>query len=133
VNRRTEQMCSTMRRAVQEVITRGLQDPRVRGLVTVTQVTMDDDLTRARVRVSVMPERHESSSIHGLRAAAGWIRREVGKRVSLRRMPTLEFELDRRFKRQAAVLDALAQVKRERDEPEEPARLAEGEEEHEAS
>ena len=98
---RTEQIASGIKRAVQTVIGRGLHDPRVRGLVSVTKVHLDDDLSHATVYVSVMPEEHGELTMHGLRAAARMIRSEVGNVIRMRRTPRLTFRLDDSIKRQA--------------------------------
>ena len=58
MNHRAQQVVSLIRRAVQVVIGRGLHDPRVRGLISVTKVVMDDDLSQATVYVSVLPQEH---------------------------------------------------------------------------
>lgn len=110
MNRRTSQVAATLRAAVQEVISRGLADPRVRGLITITEVTMSDDLQQATLRVSVYPEDRQELTLHGLSAAAAHIRREAGELMALKRMPTLQFRLDDSLKRQARVFDALAQA-----------------------
>lgn len=111
--RRTQQVAGEVRRAVQEIISKGLSDPRVRGLITVTEVTLSDDLRSATIMVSVMPEEHEELTMHGLRAASRYIRREAGELVAMARLPDLAFKGDKRFKRQAAVLDAIAKARGE--------------------
>ena len=111
--RRTQQVAGEVRRAVQEVISKGLSDPRVRGMITVTEVTLSDDLRTATLMVSVMPEEHEQLTMHGLRAASRYIRREAGELVAMARLPELVFKGDKRFKRQASVLDAIAKARKE--------------------
>ncbi len=98
---------------MRDVLARGLQDPRIAGLVTVVGVTVSDDLAEAVVRVSVLPESRETLTLHGLQAAAAHVRREVGDRVRLRRVPRLTFRLDRASKKEAEVLRALARVREE--------------------
>lgn len=121
MNRRTNQVASTLRTAVQEVISRGLADPRIRGLITITEVTMSDDLQQATLRVSIYPEERQVLTLHGLQAAAAHIRREAGELMALKRMPTLQFRLDESLKRQAKVLGALAQAAEEHGAPAENA------------
>jgi len=116
VSLRTERLGATIQRAVQQVLARGLADPRVRGLVTVTSVSVTPDLKRADVLVSVMPAEDEALTLHGLRAASGYIRREVGKLVRIKTMPHLEFAVDEGLKRQAGVLEALRRVEAEREQ-----------------
>ncbi|MCA9290703.1 MAG: 30S ribosome-binding factor RbfA [Phycisphaerales bacterium] len=105
---RADQIAAAMRRGVQDVITRGLNDPRVRGLVSVTRVTLSIDFADAVVYVSVLPEDASELSLHGLRHAAPFIRSELAKRVQLRRIPRIEFRIDRSLKKEAEVLAALA-------------------------
>lgn len=117
MSKRVQQVASTLREAIQQVIQRGLSDPRIRGLVTVTRVTVSEDLRQATVFVSVLPDEHEKLTMHGLEAASRYIRREAAELVALSRMPTLLFKVDRGMKNQAAVFRALGEVKGE-DEPE---------------
>jgi ribosome-binding factor A len=108
-------MASTIQKQLQGLLAKGLQDPRIQGLVTVTDVRVTEDLATATVSVSVLPAEKGSATIHGLRAASGFLRRELGKHVEARRLPALRFELDESIKREAAVLAALGRVRAERE------------------
>jgi ribosome-binding factor A len=92
--RRTDRLGHEIRVILAEVISRGLKDPRI-GFATVTRVEMTADLHHARAYVSVLgtPE-EQASSIEGLSSAAGFLRRELGHRLDLRRAPELTFILD---------------------------------------
>jgi ribosome-binding factor A len=114
MSRHTEQLASTIQRDLQNLLVRGLQDPRVKGLITVTGVRVTDDLTAAIVTVSVLPAEQQDLTMHGLRAAAGFLRRELGKTVQTRRLPALQFQLDESIKRGAEVLAAIDRVRAER-------------------
>jgi len=114
VSERTERVASVLHRAVQEVLTEGLADPRCQALMTVTSVKVDEDLREATVRVSVLPESKQELCLHGLAAAAGYIRRKAGDRVSMARMPDLHFRLDRRPKKEGEIMEALARIRQER-------------------
>jgi ribosome-binding factor A len=112
VSARIDQVESVLHRAVQDVITRGLNDPRVRGLISVTRVKVSPDLAHATVSVSVLPEEHAELSMHGLRHANHHIRAEVGKRVRMRRVPLLAFNLDKSLKKEAEVIAAINEARR---------------------
>lgn len=116
MNQRTQRISAVLREAIQTTISRGLQDPRVRGLITVTKVTVADDLTQATVHVSVMPIEHAELTMHGLRAAAPHIRRQVGTNTTVNRVPSLLFKLDTASAKQAEVLGAIARATRELEE-----------------
>lgn len=104
---RPVQVGGEIRRAVQAELSRGLNDPRVQGMVSVTEVELTPDLSEARVFVSVLPEDRSSLTLSGLRAAAGFLRRRVMDETRIGRVPRLEFRLDERLKRQAALDGAI--------------------------
>ena len=103
-------MGSLLRRTVQEVLDRGLADPRIRGLISVGSVRVSEDFADATVMISVMPAVHATLTMHGLRAAAPRIRASVAKRADLRRTPRLHFRLDSVARREADVLAAIRQA-----------------------
>ena len=114
MSKRTDQMSSVLRRAVQSVLSEGLADPRLEGaMVTVTKVKVTDDARTAVVSVSVIPEKKQKLAWHALRDASRFIRRRAADLVSIHKMPELVFKLDTSLKRQASVLDAIARSKDE--------------------
>ncbi len=115
MSRRTEQMASTLLRAIQEIITRGLQDPRVSGLITVTGLRVSEDKREATVMVSVLPADRQELTMHGLRAAVPHIRHQLGEMVDMRNTPNLSFKVDGSLKKQAGVIAALSKVSEERE------------------
>ncbi len=112
MSRRTEQVSSVLREEIQRVLDRGLNDPRVGGLLTVTSVRVAPDFKSAVVRVSVMPEDRQELALHGLRSAAGHVRSQVGRRLPGRQVPALGFELDESLKKQARVFQAISEAAR---------------------
>src|SRR6266568_4974606 len=69
--------------------------PRI-GFVTVTGVEVSADLSHAAVRVSVMGSDEEKArSLEGLASAAGFLRAQLARRLTLRTTPELRFQLDR--------------------------------------
>ncbi len=73
-----------------------LKDPRLAGMVVVTEVRVSPDLKQARVYVSINGnETEQAAAMKGLEAAAGFIRHELVERIQMRRSPELHFVLDR--------------------------------------
>lgn len=92
--RRADRVADLVRAAVADLILREVKDPRI-GLVTLTAVEMSDDLKHARVFFSVVGDvESRQRSLLGLQSAAGFIRREVGRRLQLRHAPEILFRLD---------------------------------------
>lgn len=92
--RRSERLAEEIREAVARIIALGLNDPRI-GFVTVTRASLTADLRTARVYVGVLGDHSQrTKTLAGLAQAAGFIRREVGRRVRMRHTPELSFHYD---------------------------------------
>jgi ribosome-binding factor A len=92
---RVERVAAQLRQEISQIIIRDLKDPRV-GMATITDVKLSPDLRNAIVKVSVVGDTDaRRSAINGLGHAKGFIRRELGSRLSnLRFAPDLHFQLD---------------------------------------
>ncbi|MEL7089662.1 MAG: 30S ribosome-binding factor RbfA, partial [Planctomycetota bacterium] len=107
MSQRQKQIEELLKRTVATVLQRGLADPRIKGLVSVTRVECSVDLKTAKVFVSVMPEEHEAITMHGLGDATRHVQQQVKKAVALRLVPHLRFVVDQDLKKQAAVFAAI--------------------------
>ncbi len=114
---RHERIAEEIHHEISAMIAGELKDPRIAGLVTVTSVQVSPDLREARVFVSVLgTEAEHDSTLLGLTAASGFIRRELSTRLQLRRSPELHFVLDRSEEYSQRIDDLLRQMKK----PEKP-------------
>ena len=109
MSRRLEQVESTLKRALAEVLARRVSDPRIEGLVSITGVKVAPDLSEARISVSVLPEQKQTKTLHGLKAAAGHIHSQLRKHMAIRTVPRLLFTLDESLKKQEAIYRAIEQ------------------------
>ena len=116
---RIEQVESTLRKALAQVLQRSISDPRIRGMVSITGVDVSPDLKQAKIAVSVLPEEYAKRTIAGLKAASRHIQSEVKKLVALRVVPHLRFELDDSLKQAEKVYQAIdeARAREEEDGP----------------
>ena len=74
---------------------RTVKDPRVHhGLVSITHVETTPDLRYAKVYVSLLNQGESKEVIRGLKSAGGYLRRELGRALSLRYTPELIFQED---------------------------------------
>ena len=115
MTQRTDQVASTLKRATQDILSRGLADPRVQGIITVTRVDVSADLANATIFCTIIPRKHEELSMHGLTSASTWIRRQVSDKVRFRRMPKYTFKIDQQLLRQQEGLASIAEAKQEDD------------------
>lgn len=83
-----------VRRELAAVI-RELKDERIPLMTSVVSVNVTNDLSYAKCYISVMGDDSvKKKAIEGLKSAAGYIRREMGRRVDLRVTPEFLFMLD---------------------------------------
>ena len=109
--RRIARLNDAFREEISDLLLRQVKDPRLTGFITITRVETSADLSHARVYVSVMgSEEDRNEAMRGLEAAASFLRREIGHRVSLRRAPELRFHRDDSIEQGARVLDLLDEV-----------------------
>lgn len=75
-------------------ILRDVKDPRVSGcLLSVVRVEVTNDLSYGTIYVSTMEGMDRTkNAVQGLKSAAGFIRRELGRRLQLRHVPELIFK-----------------------------------------
>ena len=111
---RARKMADRIKVIVAKRLERGLRDPRL-GFVTITDVKVTGDLQHASVFYTVygsLEERTDSAA--ALKAATGLLRSEVGKNITARLTPSLEFIADA-IPENAALIDDLLREARERD------------------
>ena len=107
---RTDRIDQLLRQEIGAILSKDIQDPRI-GFVTVTDVETAPDLSVARVWVSVIGQPAERDvTMKALQHAMPFVRRELGGRLSLRRMPELQLRLDDTVQRGTRVLQLLAEI-----------------------
>lgn len=110
-NRRILRLNEQIREELSELLRRQMRDPRLGGLISITEVETTADLAVSRVFVSVLGDDDEAAeALRALRHAAGYLRRELGERVRVRRLPTLDFRLDPSIARGARIMQLLREV-----------------------
>lgn len=115
MSHRKQQIETTLKKAVSQLLATKLADPRLEGLVSITRVDVTPDLADATVYVSVLPQQNESRVLYGLSHAAGHIHSLLRKATALRSVPRLNFKIDGSLKKQDDVLDAIERA-RQRDQ-----------------
>ncbi len=91
--KRSQRVGDLLRREIADIIMRKVKDPRI-GFVTVTGVDLTDDLKIARVYISCLKQDEKEATIDILNSARSFIRSEVGKRVRIKVLPSIEFRFD---------------------------------------
>jgi ribosome-binding factor A len=124
---RIDRVAALIQQEIGNMLTRGLKDPRI-GFVTITGAKASPDLREAWIYYAVHgDERARQETAKGLEAARGYIRRELGKAMSIRVTPELHFVVDEAIDRGDRIEQLLKQVHDEDEKREQPA-PAKGEE-----
>ena len=99
------------------VLLRNIKDPRIKqGMISITSVDTTSDLSKAKVYLSVYNLQSQKDFMKGLKSAAGHLRYELGRALSLRHTPELIFQLDESLERGANISSILNTLEISHDE-----------------
>ena len=93
-NIRAERVGEQMKQEIMDIVNNKVKDPRV-GFITNTDVELTNDLSQAKVFLTVLGNKKEvNDTFKALDKAKGFIKSELGSRMRLRIVPELFFEYD---------------------------------------
>lgn len=108
---RIQRLNSLLRHEISELLQRQVKDPRLGSFVTITEVSISPDLRQARIFVSHIGSEEEKQEIlSALASASSFFRRELTRRLRLRRIPELSFQWDDSIERGVHLLKLIDQV-----------------------
>ena len=115
-SRRVSRVASLIQQEVSQMVLHEIKDDRVgAGMVSVTDVDVSGDLQHAKIYVSIYgTDEARAETMAGLKSATGFVRRELGHRIRLRRTPEVIFIEDRGLERGDRMLALLNQLSEER-------------------
>jgi len=112
-NHRLDRISEEVKRVVSDIIRNDLNDPRISMMCSVVSAEVTPDLRYAKVYISILGNDEEKkATMKGLTNAAGFIRRELGRKIELRYLPEVIFELDRSIEHGAYINKLLNEVKK---------------------
>ena len=107
---KTARLGEDIRRELTDIF-RDLKDPRVDPMLSIVKVDLSGDQSSCKVYVSSMEGMEKArESVKGLTSGAGYIRRELGRRVQMRRSPELRFIADDSIAHSAGIADKLREI-----------------------
>jgi ribosome-binding factor A len=110
MSQRTDRLDELLRQEIGAMLEREIADPRM-GFATVTKVETDPDLRHARVWVSIIGGTAErGATLVALDHSMVFIRRELGTRLRLKRIPDLHVRLDDSIERGTRILQVLDSI-----------------------
>jgi ribosome-binding factor A len=106
-SRRQRRVSELIQEEISELLRKKVNDPRL-SFVTVTAVEISADLRQAHIYVSTMGDQKvRREMLAGMKHAAGFFRHELGDRLALRYVPSLNFHLDDSFERSQRIMQLL--------------------------
>jgi ribosome-binding factor A len=110
MSQRTERVDELLRQEIGAILSREVKDPRI-GFATITDVETTPDLRHARVWVSVIGGRADrEETVVALQHTMHFVRRELGTRLRLKRIPELHVRLDDSAERGTRILRLLQEL-----------------------
>jgi ribosome-binding factor A len=106
---RSERVAEQVRRDLADLIRTELKDPRV-GMISLTDVELTPDYAHAKVFFTTFNSEHLEDIERGLKRAAGFLRRELGKRIHIHTLPELHFVYDNSIERGTSMSQLIDQA-----------------------
>lgn len=126
---RPERIAEEIRQEISVLLTREVHDPGI-GFITVTRVKVSPDLQQARIFYTMIgDDRARRDTERALERATPFLRRQIGGRIRMRRVPEIRFEFDRSVEHQdriERILLDLAEERKSRETPPDDAPPANG-------
>ncbi|PKB83078.1 MAG: ribosome-binding factor A [SAR202 cluster bacterium Io17-Chloro-G9] len=112
MNRRIDRVNELLRQEISQLLSRQIKDPRLTGVISITQVKTTQDLRSARVFLSVMGDAEaKQDALDGIQSAAAYLRKELRDRLAMRYVPFLSFEVDNSIEEADQLLQIMDQLK----------------------
>ena len=113
---RYDRINEEIKKALSEIV-RDMKDPRISPMTTILMVEATNDLKLAKVKVSVYDKDDavRKETVAQLNRAEGFIARELGRRIDIRRIPTLKFSLDDSIEYAVHIAEIIDRLKSERE------------------
>ena len=126
---RQGRMGEEIRKIISDLLFKGLKDPRLSAMISITAVEVTSDGSYATVYLSVLgmnsdPEKaadQQQDTLDALNSAKGFIRKEIGRQIKLRHVPDLIFKIDKslEYGRHIDELISTLDIRHDEDEDEE--------------
>ncbi len=114
-SRRQEKVVRVIKEAVSDIIANHLSDPRIEGIISVTQVDVSPDLRSADIYLSIMAADDKTShkTFTAIEHAGKHIQSLLGHRMTSKFCPRLHFQKDTKFKNTLETLRLIEEAGRE--------------------
>ncbi len=118
--KRIARISEEIKKTVSELLLTDLKDPRISSMTSVTDVDVTNDLSYAKIFISVLgDEKAKEETLEGLNSAKGFVRKEISKNTKLRHTPRPIFLLDESIERGIELTQLIEKVNKDMDDKDE--------------
>lgn len=110
-----ERIASMLEKEISYILMTEVKDPDIK-FVTVTNVKLASDLGYAKIYVTVLDQNKKDATLRSLKAARGFIRRELANRVEIRHIPELDFVYDESIEYGKKIEDIIEEIHKDEKE-----------------
>jgi len=108
---RGERIRKALIKEVSDIIQRHVKDPRISGIVSVTDIDLSADYGHAKIYISIYgTEEQKENTMEAIEDSTPYIRKEVGRRIRLRHVPELEFRMDDSLERGSRITNLIDKI-----------------------
>lgn len=108
---RVEKVRKTLMKELSDIIRKSVKDPRVSGIVSITDIDLPNDFSIAKVYISIYgTETEKEQTLLALQENAPKVRFAIGKRIRLRNTPEIKFFFDNSLERGSEITALIDQI-----------------------
>ena len=113
MNSRGERIRKALIKELSDVIQHKVKDPRIKGIISVTDVELSPDYKYAKVYISIFgADESKQDIMEAINDSTSFIRGEIGRRIRMRFTPELKFELDESLEKGRRITDLIDKISR---------------------
>lgn len=105
-SRRSQQVAELLRSEINKIIIRDFEAP-IGMLISISEVTISDDLKNATAYISIIPQNKIGSGLEAIKKFSGHVQKMLGKRLTMHATPRISWQLDERDLKYSAIDEAL--------------------------
>lgn len=108
---RGERIRKALIKEISDIIQRQVKDPRISGIVSVTDIDLSADYGHAKVFVSIYgTDEQKENTMEAIEDSTPFVRKEVGRRIRLRHVPEIEFKRDDSLERGSRITSLIDKI-----------------------
>ncbi|MFH0702439.1 MAG: 30S ribosome-binding factor RbfA [bacterium] len=108
---RNDRIRKALIKEISDIIQHHIRDPRISGIVSVTDIELSSDYRYAKIYISIYgSEEEKEQTMEIIESSTPYIRREIGKRIRLRHTPELEFRRDDSIEKGSRITDLIDKI-----------------------